>query len=142
MYKSIKKSAVILLTLLWGCAPKQANNIRINLINNGQSLAVTGISPDIVQEIERDSVTNIWQSLVPVYRMPADTDLRDFQKPQPGKYVVSNSAVIFTPDTPFSKQTAYFVRYFQYNAGNSALDHIKSNKKLGKTSYIDLIFKQ
>jgi hypothetical protein len=143
MYKSIKKSALVLVTLLWGCAPKQRDaNIRIKLTNNSQSIALTGISRDILQEIARDSATAVWQSLAPVYRMPADTDLKDFQKPQPGKYIVSGNAVVFTPDTPFTAQIVYFVRYFRYDDGNTPADYITSHKKLGQTPYTDLIFKR
>jgi hypothetical protein len=143
MYKSIKKSAILLLMMLFGCSSKQqANNIRISLTDSNKNLKIIGIGVDILQEIDGDSITSVWQSLAPVYRMPADTDLKDFQKPQPGKYVVKADAVIFTPDTPFNKQSTYFVRYYRYNIGNSALDHIETNKKLGKTSYTDLIFKQ
>jgi hypothetical protein len=142
MYKSRKKTAMLLLTLLWGCAPKQqTDNIRINLTDSGRSLSVIGIGPDILQEITRDSVTSGWQSLVPVYRMPADTDLKDFQKAQPGKYVVKGGAILFTPDTPFAKKTVYFVRYFQYNSGHNATDYITAHKKLGQPTYTDLIFK-
>ena len=143
MYKSIKKSAILLLMMLFGCTQKQPpNNVRITLTDSNRSLKITGIAVDILQEIDRDSTKTIWQSLIPVYRMPADTDLKDFQKPQPGKYMVKTDAVVFTPDTPFTKQSIYFVRYYQYNIGNSALDRIETNKRLGKTSYTDLIFKQ
>lgn len=138
----MKKSILILLITLLGCTAKQpGETVQISLTNSGRNLKVTGIGDDIIHEIDRDTVTTGWQSLIPVYRMPADSDMKDFQKPQPGKYVVENNAVMFTPDTPFIKRQTYFVRYYQYGKGNTVLDYIKQDKKLGKTSYIDLIFK-
>ena len=95
----------------------------------------------IVQDISRDSIAD-WQSLAPIYRMPADTDMKDYQKPQPGKYNVTGSTVIFTPDTPFVKHQTYFLRLYQYGEGNNTWDYIKGNKKPGKPRFVDLIFKQ
>lgn len=138
----MKKCIFILLLTLFGCVSKPSNaNITIGLTDNNRTLTIKGIGNDIAQEIANDSSNNIWQSLIPVYRMPADTDMKDFQKAQPGKYVVKTNAIIFIPDTPFVKQAAYFVRYYQYNTNNSALDYIRHRAKLGKTPYTDLIFK-
>jgi len=129
--------------MLLGCGSKQQNNvIKISLANGGCSLQVTGIAEDVLQEINRDTIATVWQTLIPVYRMPADTDMKDLQPLQPGKYVVNGSRILFTPDTPFTKQTVYFVRYYQYGEGNTGWDFIKKRKKLGKTPYIDLIFKR
>jgi hypothetical protein len=139
----MKKYIVVLLLMCLGCTsqPKTAT-IKITLTDGNRSLKVTGINDDILQEINRDSVTTGWQSLIPVYRMPADTDMKDYQTPQPGKYKVEANAVVFTPDTPFIKQQTYFVRFYRYSEGNNALDYIKQHKKLGEIPYTDLIFKQ
>ena len=139
----MKKSILVFVIMLLGCGSKHHNNvIKISLADSGRSLEVTGIAEDILQEINRDTVATVWQTLIPVYRMPADTDTKDFQRPQPGKYIVNGSTVLFKPDTPFAKQTVYFVRYYQYGEGNTEWDFIKQQKRLGKTPYIDLIFKR
>ena len=83
-----------------------------------------------------------WQSLVPVYKMPADTDLKNYQTAQPGKYIVKDSVVMFTPDTPFIASQTYFVRYYKFDANNKASDYILGHNKLGSRPYTDLIFKQ
>ena len=139
----MKKAILVFVIILLGCGSKHHHNvIKIALADSGRSLEVTGIAEDILQEINRDTVTTVWQTLVPVYHMPADTDMKDFQRPQPGKYLVNGSAILFTPDTPFVKQKIYFVRYYQYGEGNTEWDFLKQQKKLGKTPYIDLIFKR
>lgn len=115
--------------------------VHISLINN-HSLKFTGLDYTTVQEINQDTSATGWQSLIPVYRMPADTDMMDFQTAQPGKYVVNEGTVIFTPDTPFVKQQIYFVRYYRYADGNSLWDYLKKQKKLSRPQYTDLPFKQ
>ena len=135
----MKKPVLLILLLCLGCTAKTDTQIHISVVN--QSLQFTGLDAAIIGEISRDSSVSVWQSLLPVYRMPADTDMKDYQPVQPGKYGVRDSTVIFTPDTPFLKNQAYFVRWYQYSKGSSVWDHIKHHEKLGKQPYQDLIFK-
>ena len=137
------KKYVVILLLIVGCASKSNKMVlKISLVDSSKSLKITGVDDDILQEISRDSANNAWLSLVPVYRTPTDTDLKDLQAPQPGKYLVTNGAIVFTPDTPFKSNQAYFVRYYRYNDGNSIVQYLKHEKKLGQTPYTDLNFKR
>ena len=135
---------LVLLLLIVGCASKSNKTmVRINLAANGRSLQISGISNDVLQEISRDSATaTTWQGLIPVYRMPKDTGLKDYQSPQPGKYVVTNYGVVFTPDTPFIKRQVYFLRFYKYGDGNSMMGFIQHRKKLGQVAYRDLSFER
>jgi len=83
-----------------------------------------------------------WLDLVPVYRMPADTDMKTYQPEQPGKYVVADSIVTFTPDTPFVKTQTYFVRWYHLDDNARPADYLKGNRKPGQKYFTDLIFKQ
>jgi hypothetical protein len=137
------KKYIVFLLLIASCASKPNKvMIRISLTDSSQSLKITGIGDDSLQEINRDSVTTGWLSLIPVYRMPKDTDMKDFQSPQPGKYVVTDSTVVFTPDTPFLSQQTYFVRYYQYDEGNDIMEYVQHRKKLGQVPFTDLVFKR
>jgi hypothetical protein len=137
------KKYIVFLLLIASCASKPNKvMIRISLTDSSQSLKITGLGDDILQEIDRDSVTTGWLSLIPVYRMPKDTDMKDFQSPQPGKYVVTDSTVVFTPDTPFISQQTYFVRYYQYDEGNDIMEYVQHRKKLGQVPFTDLVFKR
>lgn len=139
----MKKSILFLLLILMGCKLKPAaNTIHIILIDSDKHVKITGMDFAIMQEISRDTTTNIWQNLIQVYRMPADTEMKDFQPIQPGKYMVKDSAVVFIPDTPFRPHQTYFMRYYQYDKGSTAWDYIKNHQKPGKKQYRDLIFKQ
>ena len=116
--------------------------LNLSLDTGKQTLKISGLSNTIVQDINRDTTINKWQQLLPVYRMPADTDMKDFQPVQPGQYFVKDSVVFFTPDTPFKSHQQYFIRYYHYNEGRNVLDFIKGKSRPGKVNYTDLIFKQ
>jgi hypothetical protein len=139
----MKKIALLLLVICFGCTSKpKLPAISISLVNNAHSLKIKGLDYNTVQAINSDTAVASWQSLIPVYRMPADADMIDFQKAQPGKYLVTDSTVTFTPDTPFLQHQTYFLRYYHYAQGSNIWDDIKQHQKLGKPKYTDLIFKQ
>ena len=134
---------MIILLIAVGCKRKDnAPAIQISLIDSNKNLKISGLDYAIVQDINRDTTANVWQNLIQVYRMPADTDMKDYQPIQPGKYMVKDSAVVFIPDTPFDVHQTYFMRYYQYDKGSSAWDYIKNHQKPDKKQYQDLIFKQ
>jgi hypothetical protein len=137
-----KQPAWILLVLCLACTPKpETPAAKVMLVDSGRSVKFTGLDYAVMSEISRDTTAGLWQGLIPVYRMPADTDVKDYQPVQPGKYELKNRAVVFTPDTPFVKDHTYFIRYYQFDGGEDLSDIIKGKKKLGRPHYIDLIFK-
>jgi len=137
----MKKIALALLVFCLACKFKAKEApVSVELINNGQSVKFTGLDPGISGEIGRDSVPDIWQSLLPVYRLPADTDLKDFQQPQPGRYKLLDKAVVFTPDTPFVKGRAYYIRYYHFDEGKSVWDIVKNKRQMGSQPFTDLSF--
>jgi hypothetical protein len=140
MNRTLTIAGFIWLVLLYGCSGSSAKiDYKMNLQNDG-ALKIFGPEEAVLGEIQRDS--GAWQNLFPVYRMPADTDMKDFQQPQPGSYHLLGAAVIFTPDTPFIKGQTYFLRCYQFGEGKSNWDMLKSGKKLGHQAYIDLTFKK
>jgi hypothetical protein len=138
----MKKACIFLLLICFGCRYKVpvAAPIHIMLTDSNHSLKVKGLDYAVIEDINRDTVNNRWQSLIPVYRMPADTDMKDFQNTQPGNYQVKDSTVVFTPDTPFKKGQVYFVRYYQHSGNEDPLHYIRDKKRTGALRYKDLIF--
>jgi hypothetical protein len=136
-----KLPALLLSVLLWyGCKPTTSEPaINIRLINNNQSVKISGFDPLVLNEIARDTATH-FESLVQVYRMPADTDMKDYQPVQPGSYIVKNSDLVFTPDTSFSKHQHYFMRYFRHSESISVWDFVKGKRTAAKLRHTDLIF--
>lgn len=125
----------------FGCSNhRKSVNIKISLTDNNRSLKISGFDKLIIADIDRDTNDEAWESLLPVYKMPADTNMKDYQNVQPGKYVAEDSVVIFTPDTAFKKGRAYFLRYFRHDEGTSAWKLIREKKRPGSVSYKDLVF--
>ncbi len=130
------------LIYLCGCTGRPAKvSPKITLSKDHRCLNISGFDKAIVAEIGRDTSSQAWQSLLPVFKMPADTELKDYQDPQPGKYAIADSLVVFTPDTSFEKGKTYFLRYYLYQQGDDTWQYITSKKRLGSLSYKDLIFK-
>ena len=137
----MKKITWLFVLSCFACSQKpKAPEIHISLINNNHSVKFIGLDNAIVSEINRDTVRDVWQTLLPVYKMPADTDLKNYQPVQPGAYTVKDSAVVFTPDTPFVKGYTYFMRYHLFK-GENIWDYIQRKKRLGNVQHIDLDIK-
>ncbi|MDB4920324.1 hypothetical protein [Mucilaginibacter sp.] len=137
----MKKAAWILLLFCFACTSKpKAPVAYISSADSNRSVKFKGLDYAIVSEINRDPIPGIWENLLPVYRMPADTDLKNYQPVQHGLYILKDSAVIFTPDTPFVKGQTYFMRYYQFK-GENIWDYIKGKKRLGRVGYSDLVIR-
>ena len=138
----MKNIILILILFFISCTPKtQIKPARISLINNHQSVKFSGLDPAIIGEISRDSISGIWEALLPVYRMPADTGLKDYQPVQHGRYLVKDTIIVFTPDTPFVTGKTYFMRYYHFGDINDVGSFIRQKNRLGSVPYNDLIFK-
>jgi hypothetical protein len=138
------KQTPLLLTIIFclGCMHKPNKvNITITLTDSNRSVKISGLDQLVVADIARDSSGDVWQALVPVYKMPADTDMKDFQSAQPGRYKVKDSVVVFTPDTPFRQGQAYFARYYLYDGTKNAWQYLREKKGKGSARYKDLLFR-
>lgn len=139
----MKKLLWLLVFINLGCTANRNDNnaLQAGFENNKQAVRISGLDNAVMHEINRDSAGGNWQSLLPVYRMPADTDLKNYQPVQPGTYQIKDNAVIFTPDTPFMAHQTYFVRYYKFDAGNKVSDFIMGHNRPGSLHYSDLIIK-
>jgi hypothetical protein len=138
---TMKKITLFLISIFClGCTRPSKINIAITLINGNKSLKISGFDKEVINDIAQ-TADSAWQVLLPVYKMPADTDMKDFQNAQPGNYKVKDSLVIFTPDTPFRKGQVYFVRSFDYNQAKDAWAFIRGQKQKGTAGHKDLLFK-
>ena len=138
----MKWGALLLVITFAGCTKHpQAINIKITLADSNRSLQISGFDKMIISDIGQDTSKEAWQSLLPIYKMPADTDMKDLQNAQPGKYSVKDSLVVFTPDTPFRQGQVYFLRSFDYSGAKDAWDFIRKQKGKGSAGHKDLLFK-
>lgn len=138
----MRKWGLVLIITLVGCSRhKQDMNIKVSLTNNNRSINISGFDKEVIDDIAQNSADSAWLSLLPVYKMPADTDMKDFQSAQPGKYKVAATEVIFTPDTPFRQGQMYFLRTFDYSGAKDAWDFVRKQKGKGSAVHKDLLFK-
>ncbi|ASU36656.1 hypothetical protein [Mucilaginibacter xinganensis] len=137
----MKKNGWILLLFCFACTQKPKGPVvTVSASDNNRSVKFKGLDYAILSEINRDTTRGIWENLLPVYRMPADTDLKNYQPVQHGLYTVIDSAVVFTPDTPLIKGKTYFMRYYRFK-GENIWDYIKGKKRLGGVGHTDLVIK-
>ncbi len=117
--------------ILLGCKQHlETRTVKVILSADHRSINIIGFDRAVIAEIGRDSSDEAWESLLPVYKLPADTDLKDFQPYQPGHYQVKDSLVIFKPDTLFAKGRTYFLRSYDH-AGTDAWSYIKDKRRPG-----------
>jgi hypothetical protein len=137
------KKLIMISLLLAGCtAANQHQQLRVS-VKNDSLIQISGMEANTLAGLAADSLSvEQWQQLLPVYPMPADTDMKDFAQPCPGRYFIKSAQVAFVADTPFAKGKMYFVRSYQFHDDSgSGWDIFKSKWKSRKPQYQEVIFK-
>ncbi|MCC8409652.1 hypothetical protein LJ707_11995 [Mucilaginibacter sp. UR6-1] len=136
----MKKAWCILLVLFAACSSANKDEITVK-ISGKNEIRIHGLPAEALSKLAHDTSNAKWLSLLPVYRLPADDELKDYQPEQPGRYKIVNNNICFTPDTAFAKGQSYFVRYYRYAEGGSLWDIIRKKNKPGDHPHTDLPFK-
>ncbi|MGV8877887.1 MAG: hypothetical protein ACOH2A_02525 [Sphingobacteriaceae bacterium] len=90
--------------------------VKIALAKDSQSIILKGLRTDVLKQLEADSLSmERWQTLMGIYKMPADSGLIELQKEQPGVYRILDQQIIFKPDTAFKSKKAYLCRFYGRN---------------------------
>lgn len=112
------------LSLFWlliivSCGKKQADEfltVQIALAKDSQNIILKGLRPDVLKQLKADSLSmERWQTLMGIYKIPADSGLLELQKEEPGIYRILGQQIIFKPDTAFESERAYFCRFYGRN---------------------------
>ena len=120
----------------------QHDNIRIILSRDSQQVCVSGIDYSVLQEFKKDSPTTAgFRQILAIYRMPADTDMKDYQNEQSGVYSITDSLIIFKPDTPFKRHQTYFARFYGHSLGNTPADLAQGKGNLKAPKFTETTFK-
>lgn len=124
------------------CGKKEEQTgFKISVIDSAH-IRFSNFNHDIFTDLKQDTLNSeAWLKLLPVYRMPADTGMKDFQQPQPGKYQLKDSVILFSPDTPFRYQQVYFARFYQYQDNSNGWSLVKDRWKQHKPRYAERVFK-
>jgi hypothetical protein len=83
----LSRYGVVLTAFFSACSTSPPKiQLRLRADTGTKSITISGLDPAIAGEIARDSSQDEWRALIPVFKMPKDTDLKDYQSPQPGAY--------------------------------------------------------
>ncbi len=138
----MKKTLCLLFCICLGCAKKPAQSALKVTVISATTISITNIDNNLLANTRQDTIANAqWQSLLPVYHMPADTDMMDYQNPQPGKYTIKNNRIIFSADTPFRKGQSYFARFYHFQDDSNIWTLLKGNWKQHTSQYKECVFK-
>jgi hypothetical protein len=138
----MKKLFIFILLIITACKNKTDNKVIVQVDKTNGIVKVSGIQLVTLHGIKADTLSmEAFQNLLPVYAMPADTDMRNDQPAIKGTYTVSDSTLNFTPDTAFKAGQTYFARYYRYDEQITGMDLVMHRRKLGKANYSELIFK-
>ena len=138
----MKKTLCLLLLICLGCIKKPGQiSLTVSVIDKN-TISIGNVDNNLLANLAKDTIAyEQWKNLLPVYRMPADTDMKDYQQPQPGRYTLKNNAVIFSADTPFQKKGVYFVRLYHLQDDSNVWALLKGQWKQGSPAYKECIFK-
>lgn len=137
----MKKHLLFIVLFLAACQHK-APKVIVSLDRAEGTVKVTGIPHEILYAIKADSFNvNTWQNLFPVSVMPADTEMKNYQRAMPGKYKISDKDISFIPDTAFTSGKTYFARYYIYSDEVNRVQLLQQKNLPGTPTYTELIFK-
>jgi hypothetical protein len=137
----MKKSIWLLCFICLGCVKKPGQQqLKVNVLN-ANTISFSNIDYNTLANLRQDSLNlSGWQAILPVYRMPADTDMKDYLQAQPGKYAFNKDVLIFSADTPFQTHRQYFARYYHLHDDSNVWDLIKGKWKRGTPQYVEYVF--
>jgi hypothetical protein len=129
-----------------GCkSPGQSENnstlLTIKLSQDSSAVELHGIPSEVLAEFKSDSLSEKeWRSFFAIYKVPADPELRDIERPVKGDYVINDSIVNFTPTEPFHKKQSYFVQCYARKLFVEPEDIVKSRKLPSRSSVQEVTF--
>lgn len=146
MYKKLLFCVSLMVLMgLMACQnqPVLKNNLDliIRLSPDSTAVMVKNLPSELLSDFKADSLDTIFcKQFFAVYPEIADQDLRDLQKPLSGIYQLRDSALYFTPTTPFAKGRAYFVQVYARKLQLNASELLKNEAWRNKTKPLEYKF--
>lgn len=120
----------------------ESDHSRIGLSKDSQMVVISGLDYSVLHELKKDSLSrDAFTQLFAVYRMPADTDMKDYQNEQPGTYQITDSLITFKPDTEFKKHQTYFARFYGHSTENTPTKLAQGKGNLKAPKFTEVVFK-
>lgn len=95
-----------------GCSQNKqhakAAAIRFELNADSSQIVLTGLDQSVLRSFKSDSLDTPALARIFTIVVQAENDeLRGFEKPLPGKYMIGNHQLVYTPDSVFTKGLTY-----------------------------------
>lgn len=117
--------------------------VQINLSADSSEVELHHVRQDVLEYLQSDSIgEKEWQGFFSVYPTPVDPEMRDFQEPLPGNYQVRDSAIVFTPEKEFEKDSLYFARCYSRQLMEEPSDLVMGRKLLVESEFVEFDFKR
>lgn len=115
--------------------------VRIALAGDSASVELQNVPAYAIAEFRADSLgAGQWKDFFAVYEEPSDKDMRDFQDPLEGSYLVLDSVIRFTPAAGFVKGRAYFSRCYNREVLQEAEDLLAKRDISPDEDFLELKF--
>ena len=137
----MNKTVWLLLLICFGCAKKPGQSALKVQVVDSNTISITNINNNLLANTRQDTIPNEqWQNILPIFRMPGDTDMRDYVNALPGKYAIKNNTIVFTADTPFHKGKTYFARFYHFQDDSDIWALLKGKWKQHTPQYRECTF--
>ena len=120
---------------------QQPEDMGIRLSPDSSALELYNVPDHITEQLSADSLNSEqWKNFFACYPEPADSDLRDFQHPLDGSYMVRDSVFSFIPADTLAKGQAYFARCYTRQLLRKPQDIIAKRKLSSSEGFIEYRF--
>ncbi len=107
-YKII--AIVVFSFLLASCTSTNTKPVSVNFNTDSSKIVISNINAVALLQIKSNINSYAsYQNLVTVLQIPPQNDTISLEKECPGKLSLNNTALIFTPNTPFVKGNTYLI---------------------------------
>ncbi len=108
--KTIKLASIIYCCLFFACKNTDNKKLQIKFSADSSAISISNIESAALLKLKNNIKTDtMYQRLVSVLITPADDDSLSMEREWPGKLMVKDDNVVFTPDSPFQKGKTYLI---------------------------------
>ena len=139
--------AIIFLFFIHACKQQDTkesppNSLQITFSTDSTALELKGIPLNAMEELQSDSLPDsLWVNFFAVYEEPSDSEMRDFQPPLAGTYLIKNNIIQFKPNDSFKPDIAYFARSYTKMLLQDSEDLLSRRELFSSDGFIEYKFK-
>ncbi|MGY4383512.1 hypothetical protein ACVWYN_000531 [Pedobacter sp. UYP24] len=110
MNKVFTKVAVLMSCCLLACSSSNTKPLSIQFSADSSTIIISNIDrPGLLQLKDLNLTDSSYSELISVLQTPTELDSSIREEPIAGKYIVSDSNIVFSPKMPFVKNRTYLI---------------------------------